>query len=261
MTDHKREEITHLAKVGVTSITGSMLALCQQLAADPSMVVAIGLINAILTTAIDYGARALSPTERRKLDQMGLLMLKEIESHLQKGHAPRSDGFIRAETGIRSSSQELFEGLLEISRSEHQEDKLPYIGYLYVSILFTDKVSKSEANRLLRILKSLTYQEICILSMLSRKGKEEGLRTNCLERDGGSDELSSLMQECFELETWGLLSQINHDQGPHYGISSWMHVVPANLRITPYGKRLAELSHLSKIQENEIQAIRVIMQA
>ena len=82
---------------------------------------------------------------------------------------------------------------------------------------------------------------------------------NCLDKEKGSDELDSLMQECFELEGWGLLSQVNYDQAPSYGPPSWLHVVPANLRVTTYGMRLAELSGLSEIPEKDTGTVREIM--
>jgi hypothetical protein len=249
--NNNNQEATNLAKAGVTGITGNLFTLWQQLVTEPSAVFAIGFINTIVLTAIDYGARALSPIERQKLDHMGLLMLREVESHLQKNHTPRTDGFLNADTGVRSSAQELCEGLLEISRSEHQEDKLRYIGYLYVSILFTDMVSVGEATRLFRILKSLTYREMCILAALSNSSEYEGLRTNSHSQQEGCDELSSVVQECFELEGLGLLSQVNHDQVPFYGVPSWVYIVPANLRVTEYGKRLMKLSRLSEIPERD----------
>lgn len=93
-----------------------------------------------------------------------LRSLKEINSHLNKKHESRTDGFLNIDPGVRSSAQELCEEVLEIARSEHQEDKLPYMVYLYGSVLFTNRVSKGEAARLFRIVESLTYREMCILA-------------------------------------------------------------------------------------------------
>jgi hypothetical protein len=261
--ESKSEEAMSLIKVGPTALVSGISAVCQYLSNSPSEMFAIGIGTSILSSAIGCGMNLLSPSEKRRLDRLGYSMLNEIKNRLEKGHKPRTDGFFNINPETRSSADELCDAILEISRSEHQEEKIGYIGNLYTSVAFTDEVSPDEANRLLRLLKSATYREICVLAMLSREKETEpnGMRTNCLDKEKGSDELSSLMQECFELEGWGLLSQVNHNQGPHYGVPSWIHVVPANLRITPYGKRLTELSQLTQIPENDIQSIRQIMSA
>ena len=254
-------EARDLIKVGPTALVSGISALCQYLSHSPSEMFAIGVGTSILSSAIGCGLNLLSPSETRRLDRLGYSMLSEIKDRLEKGHKPRTDGFFNINPEIRCSADELCDAILEMSRSEHQEEKISYIGYLYVSVAFTDEVSADEANRLLRLLKSATYREMCILAMLSLETEQKGMRTNCLDKEKGTDELSSLMQESFELEGWGLLSQVNHDQGPFYGPPSSIHVIPANLRITPYGKRLAELSHLTRIPEKDIRLIREAMSA
>lgn len=261
--DKKRniEEAKNLIKAGPTSLVAGISALCQFLSDSPAAVFGIAVATSIISSAIDSGINLLSPNETRRLDRLGYSMLHEIKSRLDKGHRLRTDGFFNIKPEIRSSANEICDAILEMSRSEHQEEKISYIGNLYASVVFTDEVSPDEANRLLRLLKSATYREMCILAMLSSEAEQKGVRTNCLDREKGSDELSSLMQECFELEGWGLLSQVNHDQGPFYGPPSSIHVIPANLRVTPYGERLIELSHLTRIPEIDTRLIREAMSA
>jgi hypothetical protein len=263
MENNNKDEATNLAKAAVTSLTVSIFTLGQQLlGAEPATAIALGFVNMIASSAIEYGAKDLTRSERRRTGQMGLLMLREIESHLQRKHTPRTDGFLTADPGGRSSAHELCEALLEVSRSEHQEDKLPYIGYLYVSVLFTDRVSIGEANRLFRIAKSVTYRQMCLLvALLSNELESRHSRIHSHSQEEGSDELSSMIQECYELEGWGLLSQVDHGQIPFQGTPSWVYVVPANLRVTAYGKRLMELSRLTEIPEAHTLPIRETLRA
>ena len=253
------DDAAYLVKGGAGGLSGGILTLCQQMFGDPLAVFGLGMFSAIVPVLIDYGSRSLSPSERRRTEGVAHYTLREIERHLNEGHEPRTDGFLDITPEIRSSAQELCEGILEIARSEHQEAKLPYVGHLYASILFADIVSTGEAERLLRILKSLTYREMCILAVLFDERGYGGLRTNCLHNEAGSDELVSLIQECFELEGWGLLSQVNYDQAPAYGPPSWLHVVPANLRVTTYGKRLVELSGIAGIPKTDTGAVREML--
>jgi hypothetical protein len=94
------EEARILAKGGATALVSGALALCQYLAGDYAAVFALGAANAILPTATDYGTRALSPYERRRVDHVAILMLKEIKSHLDRRHEPRADGFLNIDPSI-----------------------------------------------------------------------------------------------------------------------------------------------------------------
>jgi len=248
-----------LIKGGTGAITGGILALLQQGLGDSVAVFELGIFSGIVPTFIDHFERSLSGNERRRVEDVTRYTLREIERHLNEGHEPRTDGFLNITPEVRSSAQELCEGILESSRAEHQEAKLPYVGCFYASVLFTNNVSSNEAERMFRILKSLTYSEMCILALLSGPAGSDGLRTNCIDKEEGSDEFVSLIQECFELEGWGLLSQVNNDQAPHFGAPSCIHVVPANLRVTTYGMRFIELARLSEIQEKDTAAVREIM--
>lgn len=259
MAEQHNDDATSLVKGGAAAIGGGILALCQKLWGDPIEVFGMGMFNAVMPTLIDFGTRSLSLNERRRIDGVALYTLREIERHLSEGHEPRTDGFLNTIPEVRSSAQELCEGILEISRSEHQEAKLPYIARLYASVLFTNKVSSDGAEQLFRILKSLTYREMCILALLSNGLGGGGLRTNCLDKEQGSDELAALMQECFELEGRGLLSQAV-DHSPFYGRArSWLHIIPSNIRVTTHGWRLVELSGLREIPEKDTATVRELM--
>lgn len=215
--ERKLEEANGLVNAGSTSVVSGISALCQYLSNSPSEIFAIAVGTSILSSAAGFGMNLLAPNEARRLDRLGQSMLNEIKDRLEKGHKLRTDGFFNINRERRSSADEICDAILEMSRSEHQEEKINYIGNLYTSVAFTDEVSPDEANRLLRLLKLATYRQICALATLSQETEGKGMRTNCLDKEKGSDELSSLMQECFELEAWGLLFQVNHDQGPLYG--------------------------------------------
>ena len=154
-----------------------------------------------------------------------------------------------------SGAGEIFEGVLQIARGEYEENKLPYLAYLYVSIAFTDSVSRGEANRLICQLESLTYRKICILTAISQKSDIDlAWRPNCFNLKPGSDELAGLMQDCFELETQGLVQE-NCDQSPSNGMHSWAFVVPAHLDLTLHGKKLIDLAQLAKLPEKDTSKI------
>ena len=250
------DEAATLVKGGSAAIMGGILAICQSLSQEPAVVFGLGIANAIMPNVIDYGARCLSLNERRRIDHVESFTLQEILVHLREGHEPRRDGFLNINPEVRSSAQELCEGVLELARTEYQEAKLPHMAYLYASILFANTVPPNEANRLIRVLNALSYQEMCILAALSQETAQDGLRKNSFSHEKGTEEFSSLMQECFKLEGQSLLFSEDDDQGPSFGKSTWAHMVPAKIRVTEHGMKLIRLSKLSEIPETYTRPIR-----
>ena len=214
-----------------------------------------------MTVASDMFSRALSQNENRRVRNVAAIAIEEFNFRIKEGWRPRQDGFFGIDINTRYSGAEIFEGVLQIARGEYEESKLPYLAYLYVSIAFTDSVSQGEANRMICQLESVTYRQICILTAISRKSdSDRSWRANCFNLSPGSDELAGLMQDCFELETQGLVQE-NCDQSPTFGMHSWAYVVPAHLDLTLHGKRLIDLAQLAKLPEKDILKIHENMSA
>lgn len=211
----------------------------------------IGAATGLMSVAAEMLSRTLSQNENRRVRNVATLAIEEFSIRIKEGLRPREDGFFDFDINTRRSGAEIFEGVLQIARGEYEENKLPYLAYLYVSIAFTDSVSRGEANRLICQLESVTYRKICILTAISQKS-DVGLawRPNCFNLSPGSDEFAGLMQDCFELETQGLVQE-NCDQSPSNGMHSWAFVVPAHLDLTLHGKKLIDFAQLAKSPEKD----------
>jgi hypothetical protein len=59
--------------------------------------------------------------------------------------------------------------VLLAAREEYEERKLEYTGRLLASFLFDDSVSQAQANWLVHLEQSLTYRQLCALTMYSPK--------------------------------------------------------------------------------------------
>ena len=216
---------------------------------------AIGAATSLMTVASEMFSRALSQNENRRVRSVAAIAIDEFNFRIKEGWRPRQDGFLGSDINTRYSGAEIFEGVLQIARGEYEENKLPYLAYLYVSIAFTDSVSRGEANRLICQLESVTYRKICILTAISQKSDIDlAWRPNCFNLSPGSDELAGLMQDCFELETQGLVQE-SCDQSPSNGMHSWAFVVPAHLDLTLHGKKLIDLAQLAKLPEKDTSKI------
>jgi hypothetical protein len=214
-----------------------------------------------MSVAAEMFSRALSQNENRRVRNVATIAIEEFNFKIKEGWHPREDGFFDIDINTRYSGAEIFEGVLQIARGEYEESKLPYLAYLYVSIAFTDSVSRGEANRLICQLESVTYRQISILTAISQKSDiNRPWRAKCFNLSPGSDELAGLMQDCFELETQGLVYE-NCDQSPAFGMHSWDYVVPAELGLTLHGKKLIDLAQLAKLPEKDTLKIHESMSA
>ncbi|MEO7559583.1 MAG: hypothetical protein ABIT23_04920 [Nitrosospira sp.] len=218
----------------------------------------LALIGSLSPIAGDYIARNLSLKENERVNTVADLAIRGIHSNIAAGMELRRDDFFKTK-GIRPAAEEIFEGILNIARSEHEESKLPYLANLYASIPFDNSISRGEANRLIQQLELLTYRKICILALISEESGYKGLREKCINNTQASAELAILMQDCFELENQGLLTQVDYGQSPSYGAHSWAFVVPALLRIARPGSKLIALAKLCEIPEFDVQHIRQVM--
>jgi len=246
------------AEAGAEIGGGAILGALGTNVADPAVGAILGAVGAALPRLVpvmrDYASRALSSREKIRVDCVAGVALHEIRRRLDTGELPRGDGFFDLGERDRSAAEELLDGVMRKARDEHEEAKITYMGWFLASILFSESVSRWEANRLLRLLERLSYRQLCILGALARK--PDNLRTAPLQKRPGSSELDSLLQECFELETpLGLIAQEDHGSNRAWIPRSWVDVVPSKLRLTPQGEKLHELAGLAFVAEPDVRAV------
>ncbi len=132
-----------------------------------------GVAGAIAGRAVhvvgDIARRHLSRREKVRVGAGLTFACIKIAQHLEEGRSPRNDDFFDANTSIRSSSDEILEGVLLKCKSEHEEKKVKLIGNIYANIVFMPEVSAFGANWLLQTVESLTYRQLCIIALVGRK--------------------------------------------------------------------------------------------
>lgn len=243
---------------GINALSGTALGAAGVLATTIEGGALIGLIGGISPIAADYLSRSLSLKENERIKTVAFIAAERIGLNMRAGMKLRKDDFFEVK-GTRPAAEEIFEGVLNIARSEHEERKLPYLANLYASIPFDPSISRGEANRLIQQLEILTYRKMCILALLYREAGFKGFREECIRNKKVSAELLSLMQDCIDLDNQGLLVQVDYEQSPSNGPHSWAFVVPALLRVTRPGGTLIDSAKLSQMPEADVKHIRQIM--
>jgi hypothetical protein len=158
MNEEDTGEGQELLKSGINMAGGVAVAVAAGVVSpDLAVSATIGAVGALLPYPADVISRALSKNESRRIKSVEGIAIQEINSRITAGFQPRADGFFDKEINGRSPAGEIFEGVLQIARSEYEEEKLPYLGYLFASIAFDCSVPRGEGNRLIQQLESLSY--------------------------------------------------------------------------------------------------------
>ena len=115
---------------GIKAAGAITLGIAASAATGFGATVIISAVGALLPVAADMLARGLSLNENRRVSGVQRLAKEAFEFKIAAGERLRTDGFFNSETGVRSSADEIFEGVLQVARSEHEETKLPYVALL-----------------------------------------------------------------------------------------------------------------------------------
>jgi hypothetical protein len=238
------------------------------LAAGPAGAAGAGAAGVLIAKGAKYLLgdlvnRQMSHQETKRIGATAAIALVTIREKIQKGESPRNDGFFGGDADKRSSANEIFEGVLQKSKSEYEEKKLKFLGKFFANLAFAPAVTLGEANHYLNILDNLTYRQICILALIAMKEKSGSiftLRKNNYVGIGGIDfESVSLLQEILVLNGYGLVLCKNPDDLTYMALLSWHYIVPDNLVLSDMGRRLVVLSEVLTLDVKDLnQMIRLL---
>ena len=156
----------------------------------------------------------------------------------------------------RSKDEEILENVILKCQREPEEKKIRYISNVYVNTVFEQEISADLSHKIIKSAEQLTYQQLCILSMVGRKEKGQEFPTS-FEAEF-SLELSKLLHDCFELHTNGYiqggLSLTFSGQLPRYET-----LTPHNMHLENIGVTIFKLMNLQDIPDSDIVPIAKLL--
>ena len=145
--------------------------------------------------------------------------------------------------------------VLKIQR-EPEEKKARYIAKIYENSVFEQEVSADLGHKIIKSAEQLTYQQLCILSMIGRREKGENFPSNF--QSEWSLELSKLLHDCFELSmngyVQGRLSLNISGQLPRYEAFN-----PRSMYLENVGIVTFNLMNLQDICDDDITPIAKLL--
>jgi hypothetical protein len=124
---------------------------------------------AVASVMKDVIHRVLSRREEKRVGGVFIAASAAYEELLANGATLRSDDFFDAKIADRSSAEEVFEGVFLAAKAEHQERKIPHLGYLMANIAVHDDLDAGVANWAIVTAESLTWTQFLLLAAIGRK--------------------------------------------------------------------------------------------
>jgi hypothetical protein len=251
MDDHDKKVaalIKHGGSIGGAA-TGAAIGF---LAGGPIGAAIGGAIGAAVQgAASDMADRELSCREAMRVGATMSYAIEFIRERIDAGDHPREDGFFQPDDSKRSPAEEIFEGVLLKAKTDHEERKARFYGQLFTNVAFEPNCSRAEANHLLHLMDSLTFLQLCLVSLFSDPERYPQLPTGGYDGKTLSLDLVSTLAACFELSQNGIIKLWKRGAENGEVVLDPTDIRPSDMVLSPIGKRLFDLAGLHAIGESK----------
>ncbi|MCY1552397.1 hypothetical protein D9M68_887900 [compost metagenome] len=162
------------------------------------------------------------------------------------------------QSGLPSPAEEVFEGVLLAAKQEHEQLKLQYLANFYANLVFDPSVKGPEANYLLTLAESLTYRQLCLLSLVDQMVRYTVRSQRWPESGQIASESLDVAQQSLYLYQRQLLLSFSKEYGRAGFVMDVTLVIPSEAILSGTGKRLVSLMGLRQIQKTDLAEIAKI---
>lgn len=212
------------------------------------------ITKTIRTLADEISHRLIGQREKVRIGATLTYALDKIRTNLTAGKVLRGDDFFGSDPASRSTAEEVFEATLLASQRECEEKKLRYYGNLLANIAFNKTFDRSQANYLIKIAQSLSWQQLCVLSVSVAKGKFGLKSSDYRGQTSFSQPLIFLLHEIQDLYNLGL---INFGGDVLLGLTD---VKPFAMTAQGAGSHLYNTMELSGVPDPELLPVVTLLQ-
>ena len=191
-----------------------------------------------------FNGKSYSKIECARFDICYSSIVDCIRDNEVNGQKKRNDSFFE-QGGMYGKIDEIAEALLRAATDDSQAIKSFHYGRLLGNALYQNKYDESSLYQLLSIAKKLSYDELCLLAVLS-KMPERNFEP-LLKED---DKRAGLMVSMLNLKGLGLIKRV-----PPYMVGTTLD----HLQISVMGKDLYELMDLNKLNQRDVDNMRSML--
>jgi len=249
------------AKIKKTLEAGSEIAGAVTRAAisrleDPSSPYYGAVLGVLVTRALkEVASRFLSEREEIRVGAASSYLVEFLDKKLQRGEKLRDDGFFTNVTP-RTKAEELFEGILIKCKNDHEENKIPYVSYLFSYVATNSSLSAGDANSILRTVEQVTFRQLTEIAMVGQNGNNIFALRNIDYKDhpeSVNGPMHFLLQELFELSNLGIIRRSDDT-----AMLETLDVVPGLMELTELGETFFHALNLQIMPEAEFGYLQLL---
>jgi hypothetical protein len=198
----------------------------------------------------DAAGRALSRRERVRVGATAWYAFDFTRERLDAGERVREDGFFENLQFGASVAEEIFDGVLQKSKSDHEERKARHYGKFFSNLAFDTTCSRDESNYFLHLLERLTYSQLIIIALFGAPA-DFPLPDEAYENKRVDPVLSQTLLATFELTQLGLLKHWQNGGDKAQAVLDMGDITARHVGLSISGKRLFDLAGLSLVPVKE----------
>lgn len=191
--------------------------------------------------------KPLAQNEEERIGATYIMAHKLLEQRLGAGETIREDGFYCDQSGDRSYSETILEGTLLKAREEYEHKKLIHFSNLLASINFREDISFEQVNTMLRIIESLGYRQIAILSYFN---EVEDIPLN-----NWAPAFTHMRELGKHQDFYSDLMNLYNNQLLMQSRTTGFSMSPQGLKLSTFGKMFSDLIGIEMVNELEKESI------
>lgn len=233
----------------LASCTSATLPILFQ--GSPESVLLASVLPPLLSKAFnaigdDLLKKNLTQKEMKILGISYAYAINTIKDNKDKGLAFRTDNLFIEGVDENSKVEDILESTLKNAINDYEDEKSKFYGYFIGNLPFASEIGYSYSFTIQRIIKNLSYKELCIIRYFKNNGILKLQNFDSFKNDGLNIEKNEMAFYFKNLLSLGVI---------HKSPPMTMHFELDNMKLSPLGNNIYTLLNLQEIDRKEIELI------
>lgn len=233
----------------LASCTSATLPILFQ--GSPESVLLASVLPPLLSKAFnaigdDLLKKNLTQKEMKILGISYAYAINTIKENKDKGLAFRTDNLFIEGVDENSKVEDILESTFKNAINDYEDEKSKFYGYFIGNLPFASEIGYSYSFTIQRIIKNLSYKELCIIRYFKNNGILKLQNFDSFKNDGLNIEKNEMAFYFKNLLSLGVI---------HKSPPMTMHFELDNMKLSPLGNNIYTLLNLQEIDRKEIELI------
>jgi len=237
----------------LASCTSATLPILFQ--GSPESVLLASVLPPLLSKAFnaigdDLLKKNLTQKEMKILGISYAYAINTIKENRDKGLALRTDNLFIEGVDENSKVEDILESTFKNAINDYEDEKSKFYGYFIGNLPFASEIGYSYSFTIQRIIRNLSYKELCIIQYFNNKGILKLQNFDSFKNNGKNVEKNELAFYFKDLLSLGVIHK-----APPMGVQYELD----NMKLSPLGNNICTLLNLQEIDKTEIESIGTLI--